>query len=334
MEVGEQLALLSAGVSGESFSSRLARFGLWPLRAQEVTTLQINITRQCNLHCRHCHVEAGAARQERMDHETLEQCLRIIETHDIRTVDVTGGAPELHPQLPWFLERMVRPTRRVILRSNLVILREPPYARYLDLLAHLGVEIVGSLPDYRHERSDRQRGQGMFAQAIEALRELNQRGYGREGSRLILDLVHNPCGAYLPGSQASLEREYRVRLRQEHGIVFNRLFCLTNCPVGRFLEFLRQSDNFEEYMHTLREAFNPAAAHNVMCRSMLSVGWDGRLHDCDFNQMLGLTVDSGAPTHLRDFDFPMLQRREIAVREHCFACTAGAGSSCTGATAT
>jgi radical SAM/Cys-rich protein len=219
----------------------------------------------------------------------------------------------------------------VIVRSNLVILRDPKYLDYLDRFARLGVEVVGSVPDYRRERAERQRGKDTFVGAIEAIRELNRRGYAKAGSGLILDLVHNPSGAYLPGAQAALEHEYRMRLRDEHGIEFNRLFCLTNCPVGRYLDYLVQSDNFRDYMQALRQAFNPAAARNVMCRMTLSVGWDGRLYDCDFNQMLGLSVNSGAPAHIRDFDFDKLRSRQIAVREHCFACTAGAGSSCQGA---
>lgn len=316
--------------SAESFLSLIGKLGLCPLIAEGIPILQINITRQCNLQCKHCHVEAGPQRTETMERDTLERCLRIVDAHNISTVDITGGAPELHPELPWFLERVAQLGRRSIVRSNLVILREPQHASYPDLFARLGVEVVGSVPDYRQCRSDRQRGQGMFARAIEAIRELNRLGYGQEGSGLILDLVHNPSGAYLPAAQASLEHEYRAHLRQEYGIVFNRLFCLTNCPVGRYLDFLVHSDNLDEYMRTLRQAFNPAAVRNVMCRTTLSVGWDGRLYDCDFNQMLGLTVNSGAPVHIRDFDFEALRQREIVVRDHCFACTAGAGSSCQG----
>ena len=331
MEPSHQVVTLSERSAVDSFSSRIGELGLSPLTAEEITILQINITRQCNLQCRHCHVEAGPRRTEMMNRDTLEQCLRIVEAHDISTVDITGGAPELHPELPWFLEHVTQLGRRSIVRSNLVILREPKCTPYLDLFARLGVELVGSVPDYRQDRSDRQRGKGMFAQAIEAIRELNGLGYGQQGSGLILDLVHNPSGAYLPATQASLEREYRVHLPQEHGIVFNHLFCLTNCPVGRYLDFLVRSDNLEEYMSTLRQAFNPAVVRNLMCRILLSIGWDGRLYDCDFNQMLGLTVNSGAPAHIRDFDFEILRRREITVRDHCFACTAGAGSSCQGA---
>lgn len=331
MEPSRHVAAVREELPADSFSSRIGALGLRPLTAEEIAILQINITRRCNLQCRHCHVEAGPQRTEMMRRGTLEQCLDILDAHSIPTVDITGGAPELHPQLPWFLQQVARRGRRSIIRSNLVILRESPYTCYLDLFARLGLEIVGSVPDYRQTRSDRLRGPGTFAQAIEAIRALNRRGYGQAGSGLILNLVHNPSGAYLPAAQASLEHEYRAHLEQEHGVVFNRLFCLANCPVGRYLDFLVQSDNFEPYMRTLRQAFNPAAARNVMCRTTLSVGPDGRLYDCDFNQMLGLTVNSGAPAHIRDFDFEVLRRREIVVRDHCFACTAGAGSSCQGA---
>lgn len=331
METSQQIALAAQATPEDSFSARLRELSLHPFTAEGIAILQINITRQCNLQCKHCHVGAGPDRREMMSRETLERCFQIVEVHDIPTVDITGGAPELHPELPWFLEHITRLGRRSIVRSNLVILRDPEYAHYIERFARLGVEVVGSVPDYRRDRSDRQRGQGVFVQAIEAIGALNRLGYGQEESGLVLDLVHNPSGAYLPAAQSSLEHEYRVHLQQEHGIIFNRLFCLTNCPVGRYLDFLVQTDNLDDYMSALRRAFNPTAVPNVMCRTTLSVGWDGHLYDCDFNQMLGLTVNSGAPAHIRDFDFELLQRRQIAVREHCYACTAGAGSSCQGA---
>ena len=331
MDIERQLALLKADEPKASFASRMEEIGLHPLTADGITILQMNITRRCNLSCKHCHVEAGPLRNEEMDWETMEQCLSIAEENDIGTVDMTGGAPEMHPRLPDFLDRVVRPGRRTIVRSNLVILRDPKYAHYMALFARLGVEVVGSVADYRRERSERQRGTNTFDTAIEAIRELNRRGYGMDGTGLVLDLVHNPSGAYLPGGQAALEHEYRTRLRDEYGIEFNRLFCLTNCPVGRYLDYLVKSENLSDYMQSLRQAFNPAAAANVMCRTTLSVGWDGHLYDCDFNQMLGLRVNSGAPAHIRDFDFDKLRSRQIAVREHCFACAAGAGSSCQGA---
>ena len=328
--MSRQMALLSGKCEGESFPSVIQKSGICSLCADGIEILQINVTRQCNLSCRHCHVEAGPDRSERMDRNTLELCLQAADTHPIGTVDITGGAPELHPDLPWFLEQAVRAGRRVIVRSNLVILQDLKYAFFLDLYARLGIEVVGSVPDYRLDRAERQRGKNTFLQAIAAIRELNRRGYGMPGSGLILSLVHNPSGAYLPAGQASLEHEYRVRLREAHGIEFNRLYCLTNCPVGRYLDYLVSSDNFDDYMCTLRHAFNPAAVQNVMCRTTLSVGWDGRLFDCDFNQMLDLPVNSGAPKHIRDFDFNKLASREIMIMDHCFACTAGAGSSCQG----
>ena len=328
--MSSQMALLSRKCGEESFSSVIRESGIPSLRADGIEILQINITRQCNLSCRHCHVEAGPDRNERMDRKTLGLCLLAADTHHIATVDITGGAPELHPDLPWFLEQATQAHRRVIVRSNLVILQDSKFAFYLDLFARLGIEIVGSVPDYRLDRAERQRGKSTFLQAMASIRELNQRGYGMPGSGLILSLAHNPSGAYLPAGQASLEHEYRIRLRQEYGIEFNHLYCLTNCPVGRYLEYLVSSENFDEYMCTLRHAFNPAAVKNVMCRTTLSVGWDGRLFDCDFNQMLDLAVNSGAPKHIRDFDFAKLASREIMILNHCFACTAGAGSSCQG----
>jgi radical SAM/Cys-rich protein len=200
----------------------------------------------------------------------------------------------------------------------------------MEFFAANKVELVGSLPDCRAERTDRQRGVGTFKRAIEAILELNRIGYGETGGRLKLDLVHNPAGAYLPGSQAALESEYRRRLRHEFGVSFNTLYCLVNCPIGRYLEYLTASGNLTDYLHTLQSAFNPRTVERVMCRSTLSVGWDGRLYDCDFNQVLDFTVNSGAPVHIQDFEFSRLARREIVVRTHCFACTAGAGSSCQG----
>jgi radical SAM/Cys-rich protein len=326
----EQMALLSGNCGGESFSTVIRESGISSLRADGIDILQMNITRQCNLSCRHCHVEAGPDRNEKMDRKTLDLCLLAADTHAIGTIDITGGAPELHPDLPWFLEQAARAGRRVIVRSNLVILQESEYAFYPDLYARLGIEVVGSVPDYRMDRAERQRGKNTFLQAMASIRELNRRGYGMPESGLILSLAHNPSGAYLPAGQASLEHEYRFRLREAYGIEFNRLFCLTNCPVGRYLDYLVSSDNFDDYMCTLKNAFNPAAVQNVMCRNTLSVGWDGRLFDCDFNQMLNLSVNSGAPKHIRDFDFDKLAGREIMILDHCFACTAGAGSSCQG----
>ena len=343
MEPRQQLAMLEIPSHRESFVERLKAMEVFPLCATGVKILQLNITRRCNLTCRHCHVGASPDRQEMMSQEILGECVRIAHIPEIDTIDVTGGAPELHPLLPWLLRELATTGKRIIIRTNLAILTEGAIMTdkaipaekscqsFAQMYRELGVEIVGSLPDYTLERTDRQRGPGTFTRSITALRELNKMGYGREGTGLILNLVHNPSGAYMPGNQSSLEHEYKRQLRERFGVEFNGLFVLTNCPVGRYLEYLISSDNFNDYMADLASAFNPAAILNVMCRNTLSVGWDGRLYDCDFNQMLALKVNDGSPTHIRDFDLKRLSRREITVGNHCFACCAGAGSSCQGA---
>jgi radical SAM/Cys-rich protein len=331
MDARQQLALLSDSDQNFGFGARLRLAGLQPLTAADIDILQLNITSQCNLACRHCHIDATPDRKELMSPETLETCVRIAHSHNVGTVDITGGSPELHPQLPWLLRELAGTGKRVIVRTNLLILLDERFRSYPELYRDCGVEVVGSLPDYVAERADRQRGTGSFEGSIRALRALNATGYGREGTGLILDIVHNPAGAYLPGNQSSLEREYRQHLLQRHGIEFNQLFVLTNCPVGRFLDFLVRSDNYGDYMQMLRQAFNPSAVPSVMCRTTLSVGWDGRLYDCDFNQALGLTISNETTDHVGKFDFDRLARREIVVRNHCYACCAGAGSSCQGA---
>ncbi len=270
---------------------------------------------------------------EIMQERIFRKCLDIIAGSNVRTVDITGGAPEMNSNLDWFIREVARLHPRLIVRSNLVILLEDAYKHFIDVYTDNKVEIVASLPDYRAEKSDRQRGKESFIRAITILRELNAKGYGQPGTGLVLDLVHNPAGAYLPGSQKALEYEYKRVLESEFGIRFNTLFCLSNCPVGRFLEFLLRTENFTEYMCLLSQAFNPVAAKAVMCRNTLSVGWDGTLYDCDFNQMLGLQVNHGLPAHIDNFDMEKLQRREIVINNHCYACTAGAGSSCQGSIA-
>lgn len=332
MEPRMQIDLLGRHLEGKNFRQYIERAGLYPLHSRSIEILQMNITRRCNLSCRHCHVEAGPHRTEQMTREVLRKCLEIAALPEVTTVDITGGAPEMHPELDWFIASVNKLHKRVIVRSNLVILLEPDYRRFIDLFAENGVELVASLPDPDAARTDRQRGTGVFASTIAAMRLLNERGYGVEGSPLQLDLVHNPAGAFLAGSQTHLESEYKRKLAQNHGVHFTRLFCLNNCPTGRFLEFLIKSDNVEDYLHELTRAFNRNAAENVMCRSTLSVGWDGTLYDCDFNQMLSIPVDHGAPTSVAAFNFSKLAGRQIVCDNHCFSCTAGAGSSCQGAT--
>lgn len=318
----------------DAFAERLKACGIAPLRAAGIEILQMNITRRCNLTCKHCHVQAGPERTEMMSRETMTHCINACAHRKITTIDITGGAPEMHPDLGWLLGEAAALKKRLIVRSNLVVMRDPEYRRYLDLFAAHKVELVGSLPDYHAEKSDRQRGVGAFDGAVEVIRELNHRSYGLPDSGLMLHLVHNPVGAYLPGPQSALEAEYRRVLRDRHGLHFNTLFCLVNNPVGRYADYLNRSGNWSDYIRTLQCAFNIQTVNNLMCRMTLSVGWDGRLYDCDFNQMLDLTVNSGAPVHIKDFDYHRLAEREIIVRSHCFACTAGAGSSCQGELAT
>jgi radical SAM/Cys-rich protein len=264
----------------------------------------------------------------------LDKCLEILSSFPISTIDITGGSPEMNPHLEWFLDEASLLNRRLIVRSNLTLLLEEPYRHFIDVFTQNKVEIVTSLPDYLETKSDRQRGAGVFGKVVEAMRELNLRGYGMKNSGLYIDIVHNPVGAYLPGSQAALEHEYHERLLTEHGVHFNQLFCITNLPVGRYLDYLIESGNFEDYLSALCHSYNPAAVKNVMCQTMLSVGWNGLLYDCDFNQMLDLTVNLGTLTSIMDFDMDKLKNREIVINNHCYGCVAGSGSSCQGATTT
>ncbi len=303
------------------------------LKAEGIEVLQVNLGYRCNLACKHCHVEADPGRLESMSRTVMEQCLEVLKTYSISTIDITGGSPEMHPHLPWLIEGCAALKRRIMVRTNGVILLEKEYEPLIDLYVRARVEVVLSLPHMDPKVTDRQRGEGVFPKLIEVMRRLNGRGYGQAGGGLILDLVHNPVGAYLPGSQASLETDYREKLRERYGVCFSRLFSITNMPIGRYLEYLRRTNNYADYMKALVNAFNPAALKGVMCKLTLSVGWDGRLYDCDFNQMLGLTIDHGAPNHISAFDRDKLAHRQIVVGDHCYGCTAGAGSSCQGQTA-
>ncbi len=316
-----------------AFEEALAGCGLQPLRPTRIDVLQINVGRLCNMSCRHCHVDAGPDRRESMSRQTFEACLAALRKTRIPTVDVTGGAPELNPSFRWFVGEVRALGRRVIDRCNLTILEVPSQRDLARFLADHQVEVVASLPHYRQPLTDTQRGDGAFDRSISALRRLNGLGYGNGRSGLKLDLVTNPVGAFLPGSQPSLEKEWKRELWRLHGIRFDALYTITNMPIARYLDWLVQTGNLETYMERLVTAFNPAAARGVMCRSTLSVGWDGRLHDCDFNQMLDMGLEPPAPIHVKDFDLEALTRRRILTGRHCFGCTAGAGSSCGGATA-
>jgi len=324
---------LLARVPVPGFAGTLAAADLFALRPTRIEILQINVGRRCNQTCRHCHVDAGPDRREMMPDAVLERCLELIRTTSIPTVDITGGAPELHPRWRELVIAARQAGKRVIDRCNLTITRLPNYAYLPEFFAEHRVEVVASLPHYRQKGTDAQRGDGVYEQSIEALKTLNSLGYGREGTGLVLNLVTNPVGTFLPGNQGALERDWKAQLARLHGIEFNALYTLTNMPISRFLDFLVEHGHLEEYMERLVAAFNPAAAAGVMCRNTLSVGWDGTLYDCDFNQMLEMPVHPRAPGTVFDFDLGALETREIVLGQHCYGCTAGAGSSCGGATA-
>jgi radical SAM/Cys-rich protein len=316
---------------GRTFESALDAAGLWPLAASGVDVLQINVGRLCNQTCRHCHVDAGPDRREVMSRATMEQCLRAAEVLGVRTVDITGGAPELNPHFRWLVEQYRSRGAHVIDRCNLTIIETAAHADLPEFFAAHRVELVCSLPHYRALLTDRQRGADVYARSIAALQRLNAVGYGDGTSGLRLALVTNPVGAMLPASQASLEAEWKRELLRLHGVRFDALYCLANMPISRYLDWLLESGNLDAYMERLAAAFNPVAAGRVMCRSMLSVAWDGRLHDCDFNQMLEIGLSPELPQHVGEID-ARVGRRLIALGRHCFGCTAGAGSSCGGTT--
>ncbi len=332
-----QVSLPMAPIRAEGlsdFDRLLQQSAQYPLAATDVTTLQVNVGKRCNQACGHCHVEAGPSRTEEMTRETAALVIEALRRHPgITTLDITGGAPELNPSFEFLVVEARRLGRHVLDRCNLTILFVPGQERLAQFLADQGVEVVASLPYYLADRTDAQRGQGVFEQSITALRLLNSLGYGQPDTGLTLNLVYNPTGAFLPPAQAAIEAEYKRELEKRHGLVFNHLFTITNMPIARFRHFLERTGNYDKYLSRLAAAFNPDAAPNVMCRSLVSVGYDGLLYDCDFNQMLDLPVSASVPRHIGDFDAFLLARRPIVTGNHCLGCTAGAGSSCGGAVA-
>ena len=331
-EAGQQLSQLGRLPIESDFREALGREGLWPLHPTSIDILQINVGKLCNQTCRHCHVDAGPDRTEVMSQQTAEACVEALRRNAIPTVDITGGAPELNPSFRWLVEQCAALDRHVINRCNLTILETGAHRDLPEFFARHSVELVCSLPHYQATCTDTQRGEGVFEKSIRALRRLNQLGYGDGRSGLRLVLVSNPVGAVLPATQACLELEWKREMKRLHDVSFDSLYTITNMPISRYLDWLLESGNLEGYMRRLIESFNPQAAHGLMCRNMVSVGWDGRLHDCDFNQMLDIAVSDQAPRHIRDFDLAKLQARAIQTNRHCYGCTAGAGSSCTGAT--
>ena len=331
-----QVEILEEGPAASNipkFAEKLEAIGFYPLQPRGFEIFQVNVGKMCNQTCAHCHVDAGPDRKEIMTRETMQQCLEVLQKHDFKTVDLTGGAPELNPHFRWFVEEIKKLRRHVIVRCNLtIILANPKFHDLPEFFKKHEIEVVSSLPFYNARRTDRQRGNGVFDKSIKALQMLNAVGYGIEGSGLELNLVYNPSGAFLPASQSQLEADFKRALMKDYSIAFNNLFAITNLPISRFLDYLIKSGNYESYMEKLVSAFNPSTANNVMCRNTLSIGWDGNIYDCDFNQMLDLKIACRESTHISDFDDQAINARNIVTGNHCYGCTAGAGSSCGGTT--
>lgn len=334
----KQLDILSNGIfkdgSLDTFADKIKKTNQFPLRPKKIEILQINVGYMCNQVCAHCHVDAGPDRKEIMTVETMQQILDVLKTTEVTTLDLTGGAPEMNPNFRWFVEEASKiGVKDFIVRSNLTIIRANK--KYYDLPEFFkkhNIHVVSSMPHWTKGKTDIQRGDGVFDKSIKALQELNAVGYGLPGSGLKLDLVYNPSGAFLPGDQLSLEKDFKKALKEDFDIQFHNLFAITNLPISRFLDYLIASDNYEDYMYSLVEAYNPAAVANVMCTNTVSVSWDGWLYDCDFNQMLDLKVSSKSK-HISSFNEVELKDRNIIISQHCYGCTAGAGSSCQGVVA-
>jgi len=336
--VNRQLELLSNGIfaNGElpTFKDKIAETNQFPLTPNKLEILQINLGYMCNQVCEHCHVDAGPDRKEIMTRETMLQCLDVIKKTEAHTLDLTGGAPEMNPEFRWFVEEASKAgIKDFIVRSNLTIIRANK--KYYDLPEFFkkhNVHVVSSMPHWTRGKTDKQRGSGVFDKSIKALQELNAVGYGMPDSKLRLDLVYNPSGAFLPGDQASMQQEFKKALKDDFDIQFHNLFAITNLPISRFLDYLIASENYEDYMYSLVEAYNPSAVSSVMCTNTISISWDGWLYDCDFNQMLELKVASKIK-HISEYNEELLQNRKIIISQHCYGCTAGAGSSCQGTVA-
>lgn len=333
------LAQLAGHSPDHDFQSLLNARGL-RLPPLSIETLQVNLTKLCNQACRHCHVDSSPSRTEALPPEGVAAVLDLLARHpQISKLDLTGGAPELHPQFDELVRAAVRLGKQVMVRHNLTVQLDghpqtgESKAHLPAFFAEQGVEVISSLPYWQEFFTDSQRGKGVFGKSLTAMQRLNAVGYGIEGSGLLLNLVYNPVGPYLPAAQAGLEADYKRELREKFGLHFNRLYTITNMPIHRFALHLRKSGQYQSYMDKLLSAFNPAAAEGVMCRSLISVDHQGRLYDCDFNQQLGLAVETGSSSSLADFDFEALMARRIRWGSHCLGCTAGAGSSCGGATA-
>ena len=314
-----------------SFDEKLAQNDL-ELKAARLDTLQVNVGKLCNQACKHCHVDASPKRTEVMTRATIEDCLHVLRRFRIPILDITGGAPELNPNFRYFVTEARKTGARVIVRHNLTVMFEAGQEDLPEFFAGNELEVVSSLPYFLQTQTDAQRGTGVFDKSIAALRRLNGVGYGSD-EKLVLNLVYNPVGAFLPPAQASIENDFKRELQTRYDVVFNNLFTITNMPIARYLDWLRRTGNEHAYMQKLVNAFNPATIDGLMCRNLVSVDWRGNLYDCDFNQMLDLTVEARVPQTIADFDLAKLTNRRVVTGAHCFGCTAGAGSSCGGVVA-
>jgi radical SAM/Cys-rich protein len=325
--------------SKNEFENKLQALSI-DLPPLSIETLQVNVTLKCNQACLHCHVDSSPKRTEQMNKKTVDKCLEILRDNPlIKNLDLTGGAPELNPHFDYFVLEAKKLGKHIMVRHNLTVTIDgDPTTKETKMYlpkyyADNNVEVISSLPYYQEYFTDKQRGKGVFQKSIDSLRMLNEVGYGSENSSLILDLVYNPVGAFLPASQHSLESDFKKELSEQYKLKFNRLYTITNMPIHRFKEQLERNRTYEDYMEKLVNAFNPGAAEGVMCRSLLSVSYDGKIFDCDFNQMLDMQVNADKPMTVFNFDYSKLKNRKIEFDSHCFGCTAGAGSSCGGAIA-
>ena len=316
-------APVKSAVVVDPFRLTLSKHGLTMDRG-ETNTLQINVGLLCNQACRHCHLNAGPGRKENMNLETAGQVVDYARRCSYETIDITGGAPELNPNLAYLIERLSSLTPRIMIRSNLSVLHDRKRDSLMDLLRSYQVVIVASFPSLNESQADSQRGDGIFLRSIDALKKLNSMGYGQDGSGLELNLVSNPTGAFLPSSQSQTEKRFRQVLEKRWGIVFNNLFTFANVPLGRFRQWLLQSGNLENYIEKLASSFNPSAVKDVMCRTMVSISWDGYLYDCDFNLARGLYM-GWQKVHVSEMPGPPGQGSPVAVSDHCYTCTAGTG---------
>ena len=336
MGVSKQLEVLKNGVFSNGklplFKDKLKEVNIPDIKKGQLKILQLNIGYMCNQTCSHCHVDAGPRRKEMMSIEVLNRCLNLMIENKIETVDITGGAPEMHPNFSWFVRSIREKTKvdEIIVRSNLtIILANKKFFDLPNFFADNRIHIISSLPFYNKEKTDNQRGKGVFDKSIMALKKLNTVGYGKAESNLKLDLVYNPSGAFLPPDQSLLEIKFKEKLYTDFKIEFNNLFTITNLPISRFLDYLIASENYEEYMETLVNRFNPNATKELMCKNTISVSWEGNIYDCDFNQMLDLKINSKNST-IFNCKIEGLVDKKVEVSQHCYGCTAGAGSSCQG----